>query len=135
MISNQDEVIKHLKEKCSQIGIELDVAQFYGSRGKYTPFEEQALFVSRADILIGIHGAGLNMFHFLPFNSVVIELHKGTVANKNSENYVNHIKEGAYLTMSVSASARSLDLGKTWGILEQGIRKWSQLVPSQSTAP
>ena len=51
--------------------MELIVSAFHGAQ-KYPAFQEQALIVSRADIMIGIHGAGLNMFHFMPFNYVVI---------------------------------------------------------------
>ena len=54
--------------------MELIVSAFHGTQID-SAFQEQAMVVSRADIIIGIHGAGLNMFHFVPFNSIVIEIH------------------------------------------------------------
>ena len=77
--------------------------------------------------MIGIHGAGLNMFHFMPFNSVVIEIHKGTTANKNSKNFVPNIKEGHYLTTSVNTRVKILDQNAIWKLLQQGIDKWISL--------
>ena len=126
IIHNQAQVVVFLKEACAKLGIELIVADFYAEK-KDTPFQEQALFVSRANIMIGIHGAGLNMFHFMPFNSVVVEIHRGTTANKNSRNFVNHIKEGAYFTTSVSTSKKELNVNEIWKILENAIDKWKQL--------
>lgn len=126
IINNQPQLIEFLRKKCSELGIELMVADFYGDK-KETPFQEQALFISKANIMIGMHGAGLNMFHFMPFNSVVIEIHKGTTGNKNSKNYVQHIKEGAYLTTSVNPGDKGLDENKIWELLKEGIDKWESL--------
>jgi capsular polysaccharide biosynthesis protein len=75
IINNQEEVTTYLRDKCNKLGIDFIVADFYGDK-KDTPFQEQALFVSKASIMIGMHGAGLNMFHFMPFNSVVVEINK-----------------------------------------------------------
>jgi len=125
MIDNQPKVIEYLKKKCKDLGIELIVADFYGAK-KEMPIQEQALFVSKANIMIGIHGAGLNMFHFMPFNSVVIEIHKGTNANQNSRNYVKMISDGAYFTTD-GGSGKQLNEAKMWDKLKQGIDKWNEL--------
>ncbi|KAL3929318.1 MAG: hypothetical protein SGBAC_012265 [Bacillariaceae sp.] len=127
IIANQDQVVLYLRKKCEAQGIEFLVAEFYGKK-KDTPFQEQVLFVSRANIMIGMHGAGLNMFHFLPFNSVVVEIHHGTQAQKNSANFVNHIREGAYLPLkAVMNTGRNLDEKPVWNRLEQAIQTWHDL--------
>lgn len=126
IISNQPQLIEFLKEECSKMGLELVVADFHGDK-KDTSFEEQARFVARANIMIGMHGAGLNMFHFMPFNSVVIEIHSGTNANKNSRNFVNHIKEGFYISTNAKLNGRKIDEGQIWSTLKQGIDKWYSL--------
>ena len=51
--------------------MELIVLAFHGAQ-KDPAFQEQALLVSCADNMIGIHGEGLNIFHSMPFNSVFI---------------------------------------------------------------
>ena len=106
------------------------VADFYGEK-KDTTFQEQVLFISRANIMIGMHGAGLNMFHFMPFNSVVVEIHRNTEIQKNSENFVNHIREGAYIPvkgkMKDGMILRSLDEKLVWAKLERAIKKWYEL--------
>mmetsp|Transcript_10564 Transcript_10564/g.23233 ORF Transcript_10564/g.23233 Transcript_10564/m.23233 type:complete len:539 (-) Transcript_10564:134-1750(-) len=126
IISNQPQLIEFLKEECSKMGLELVVADFHGDK-KDTSFEEQARFVARANIMIGMHGAGLNMFHFMPFNSVVIEIHSGTNANKNSRNFVNHIEEGFYISTNAKLNGRKIDEGQIWSTLKQGIDKWYSL--------
>ena len=133
MFNNQPQLIEFLRNKCSELGIELVVADFYGDK-KDTPFQEQALFISKANIMIGIHGAGLNMFHFMPFKSVVVEIHKGTTGNKNSRNFVAHIREGAYLTTSISKGAKTLDVNKIWELLKQAIDRWENLRPQATPA-
>lgn len=82
--------------------------------------------------MIGIHGAGLNMFQFMPFDSVVVEIHKGTTANKNARNFVNHINEGKYLTMSVSTNNKELDVMKIWDLLKKAIEEWEKLPVKRS---
>lgn len=132
IIVNQDEVIAYLKKQCEDMGIELTVASFYGDK-RDTAAQEQALFVSRADIMIGIHGAGLNMFHFMPFYSIVVELHIGTNAQKNSANFVNHIREAKYFGVdakikSVNGNRRKvLDESATWNALKLAIDEWMTL--------
>jgi hypothetical protein len=133
IISNQDQVTLYLKEKCNKMGIDFIVASFYGETSD-TAALDQALFVSRANIMIGIHGAGLNMFHFMPFYSVVVELHLGTNAQKNSENYVNHIYEGKYIGEDARIKKRgrdnyfvALDEEATWEILKNAIHEWKKL--------
>ena len=133
IINNQDEVISYLKEQCGKSGIELIVASFYGDK-KDTAAREQAHFVSRANIMIGIHGAGLNMFHFMPFYSVVVELHLGTSAQKNSANYVNHIHEAKYFGVHAKVKSRdrhnvvALDEKATWETLNDAIVEWTKLL-------
>jgi len=129
IIDNQDQVIAYLRAKCSSVGVEFIVADFYGDK-KDTPFQEQVLFVSKANIMIGMHGAGLNMFHFMPFNSVVVEIHRGTEVQKNSVNFVHHIKEGAYLPVKAvpkDSRTRDLDEGLVWNKLEEAIGIWRNL--------
>jgi len=60
----------YLRKQCEEQGVELIVSAFHGAQ-KDSAFQEQALVVSRTDIMIGIHGAGLNMFHLMPFNSAL----------------------------------------------------------------
>ena len=109
------------------MGVEFIVADFYGEK-QDTPFQEQVLFVSNANIMIGMHGAGLNMFHFMPFNSVVVEIHRGTEAQKNSANFVNHIQEGAYLPLKgVMRREQNLDERPVWKKLEEAIETWYTL--------
>lgn len=132
IILNQDQVIRYLREKCEALDIEFIVADFYGEK-KETPFQEQVLFVSKANIMIGMHGAGLNMFHFMPFNSVVVEIHRGTQGQKNSANYVNHVREGAYLSLkAVMKAIRNLDEEPVWEKLNQAIEKWYELGKHES---
>eukprot|EP00554_Chaetoceros_debilis_P003413 CAMPEP_0194086774 /NCGR_PEP_ID=MMETSP0149-20130528/22397_1 /TAXON_ID=122233 /ORGANISM="Chaetoceros debilis, Strain MM31A-1" /LENGTH=630 /DNA_ID=CAMNT_0038769949 /DNA_START=24 /DNA_END=1916 /DNA_ORIENTATION=+ len=135
VIYNQDQVISYLKEQCSNLGIDLIVADFYGDK-RDTAFQEQALLASRANIMIGVHGAGLNMFHFLPFNSVVVEIHMGTSVQKNSANFVHHIHEGKYISVDakIDRGSNSLDEKHIWGVLEGAINDWEKLGANQSNA-
>ena len=128
IIKNQDEVIAYLKSECQKLGVELIVADFYGDK-LHTSYQEQALLVSRADVMIGMHGAGLNMFHFMPFNSVVVEIHAGTSVQKNSANYVNHIKEGRYISTNaqIDSNTRYLSKEPIWNTLKQAIDVWYTL--------
>jgi len=129
VIHNQDEVLSYLKEQCSKLGIEFMVADFYGDK-RETAFQEQAILASRANIMIGVHGAGLNMFHFLPFNSVVVEIHMGTTAQKNSANFVNHIHEGQYISVDGQIKDRrkkGMDEKHVWGVLQSAIHDWEKL--------
>ena len=113
--------------------MELIVSAFHGAEID-SAFQEQALHVSsRADIMIGIHGAGLNMFHFMPFNSVVIEIHMGTSAQMNSHNFVNHVKEGKYISMDGSKnSSGGLNYVQVWQTLSSAIEQWNTLPSTTS---
>jgi len=127
IIENQDELITYLREKCSEMGIEVIVADFYGEK-KFTAFQEQALFASKANIMIGMHGAGLNMFHFMPFNSVVVEIHtRSTTVQMNSRNFVNHVKEGKYISTSAKLASKRIEIEPIWRTLEQAIEEWYKL--------
>jgi hypothetical protein len=79
--------------------------------------------------MIGIHGAGLNMFHFMPFNSVVVELHRGTQTQRNSANFVSHIREGIYLSTDAKLEEGTNKLWKEpiWNILQEAISEWEKL--------
>ena len=132
IINNQEEVISYLQKRCEEQGVEFIVSAFHGAELE-SAFQEQALHVSRADIMIGIHGAGLNMFHFLPFNSVVIEIHMGTSAQMNSHNFVNHVKEGKYVSMNGSKnSSGGLDYENVWQRLRLAIEQWNVLPSTTS---
>jgi hypothetical protein len=121
---NQPELIEYLKQKCNEMGIEFVVADFYGDKF-HTSFEEQAHLVSRTNIMMGIHGAGLNMFMFLPFNSVVVEVHMGsTSVQKNSVNTVTHIGGGKYLQMM---GQKQMQLPPVWVQLKHAIDVWYDL--------
>jgi len=130
LISNQDEIITYLKQKCQSLKLEFLVADFYGNKGMEVAYEEQAQFVSRSDIMIGVHGAGLNMFHFMPFHSIVIEIHLGSNIQRNSANFVAHTLEGKYIPTNgrkVKRSGRDLAVEPIWDTLEGGIRDWKTL--------
>ena len=127
IFNNQDNVIEYLKVECWKMGIEFIVADFYGEK-KDMPFQEQALLVSRANIMIGVHGAGLNMFHFLPFNSVILEIHINTNVQMNSANFVNHIIEGKYLSINGQFDGnRNMVVETVWGGLKTAISEWEKL--------
>jgi len=127
IFNNQKTVIFYLAAVCKKEGIDFIVADFYGEKSK-TAFQEQALFVSRANIMIGMHGAGLNMFMFMPFNSVVVELHVGSTINqKNSVNFVNHITEGKYIPKNVFINRGQLRSGEVSTALDEAIAAWYKL--------
>jgi len=127
IVQNQNQIISYLKEECNKIDVDLIVADFYGEK-IHTAFQEQALLASRANIMIGVHGAGLNMFHFLPFNSVIVEIHIGTSIQKNSANYVNHIGEGKYINMNMRVdSSKNLDSKSILKTLGVAINEWKKL--------
>lgn len=126
IVKNQDAVISYLKEECEKIGIEFIVADFYGDK-KDTSWQEQALFISKANVMIGMHGAGLNMFHFMPFNSVIVEIHKGTSGQFNSRNFVSHVREGAYFSINASIQGGNLQVKPVWDKLQEAIAKWKNL--------
>lgn len=128
VIHNQDEVTQYLQDNCRNMNIEMDVANFYDKEGSQTSYQEQAHFVSRANILIGVHGAGLNLAFFMPFNSVVVEIHLGTSGNKNSENTIAHLGGGGYI-MVTGRKDRSgnLDKEQAWQHLEKAIQKWEEI--------
>lgn len=127
IIHNQPEVIQYLKEQREKKGIELIVADFHGEK-KHTSFEEQAHIVSRTNIMIGIHGAGLNMFMFLPFNSVVVEVHVSqTEKQKNSKNTVTHLGTGKYLQEAARKKGGNLIIPPVWDTLKRAIDIWYDL--------
>lgn len=106
--------------------IEFMVADFYANKAK-TPYQEQATFVSKAHIMIGMHGAGLNMFHFMPFGSNIVEIHRGTNANMNSRNFVKETGVGTYYTIDASIdSDRNLDPEPVWNALKNAILNWQE---------
>ena len=124
--------MSYLKKRCEEQGVEFIISAFHGAESE-SAFQEQALHVSRADIMIGIHGAGLNMFHFLPFNSIVLEIHMGTSAQMNSQNFVNHVKEGKYVSMNGSKnSSGGLDYENVWQRLRLAIEQWKMLPSTTS---
>jgi hypothetical protein len=128
IISNQPELIEYLKQKCNEMGIELIVADFYGDK-YHESFEEPAHVVSRNNIMMGIHGAGLNMFMFLPFNSVVVEVNTGgTTGQKNSANTVTHIGGGKYLPMTGRRnSKKQLEIPLVWDAPSRAFDMWYDL--------
>lgn len=129
IVENQEEVIRYLQNECHKMGVDFIVAAFYADN-KTTPFQEQVLRVSRANIMIGMHGAGLNMFHFMPFNSVVVEIHRNTNGQMNSLNFVNYIKEGKYITTNAimeGPNRRTMKKEPIWETLKEAIDEWSKL--------
>lgn len=133
IISNQEEITQFLQAKCLELGIEMDVASFYGEEGSHTSYQEQAHFVSRANIMIGVHGAGLNLAMFMPFNSVVVEIHLGTGVQKNSENTIAHLGGGHYMTWRGQQDARgNLDKETIWRHLQNAIEKWEDIHTKRS---
>lgn len=99
IIHNQGDVVRYLRNKMMQMGCEFFVTKFYGDKMN-TAYQEQAQLVSRTNVMIGVHSAGLNLFFFLPFNSVIIKVHlSGTCLERNSANTVNHI-EGKYFSIN-----------------------------------
>ena len=68
------------------------------------------------------------MFHFMPFQSVVVEIHHGTNANWNSKNFVKHINEGKYMTINASMQGKSIDKEQVWRVLKEAIEAWHALV-------
>lgn len=128
-VDNQDEIIGYLRDECSKIGVDFIVADFYGDKANI-PFQEQALLVSRANVMIGMHGAGLNMFHFMPFNSVVVEIHRNSNMQMNSANFVNHIREGKYISTDAEMggpNGHSLKKEPVWDTLKGAIEEWCHL--------
>lgn len=124
IIKNQDEIISYLSSKCADRGIEFEAARFYGNNSR-TPFQEQAHFISRSNILIGIHGAGLNMLFFAPPGSFVVELHLGTSANQNSVNSAAHLLGKAFeVNASRFTKSRIMDQDRVWEELKKAIDEW-----------
>jgi hypothetical protein len=126
IVENQEEVIAYLRAECNKIGVEFIAADFYGDK-KDLPFQEQALFVSRANVMIGMHGAGLNLFHFMPFNSVVVEIHRNTNLQMNSANFVNHVKEGKYISTNAQMTGTHLKKEPIWDTLKEAINEWGEI--------
>jgi len=82
--------------------------------------------------MMGIHGAGLNMFHFMPFHSIVIEIHiGGTTAQRNSANFVTHTLENKYVPHIASkkkwGQKNALAVEPIWSVLKQAIQDWKTL--------
>uniref|UniRef100_A0A0G4I2N5 Glycosyltransferase 61 catalytic domain-containing protein n=1 Tax=Chromera velia CCMP2878 TaxID=1169474 RepID=A0A0G4I2N5_9ALVE len=131
LVKNEDEVIKKLKEECEKRGIPFEDLHFYGE-GLRKSFREQAVLASRGDILIGLHGAGLNVFLFLPPQSVVCEISlKMTEVQKNSANTAGMV-DGGYVKVSVSKNKEQrLDAQSVTNIWEKGlavsIKRWFEL--------
>ncbi|GFH46246.1 hypothetical protein CTEN210_02720 [Chaetoceros tenuissimus] len=126
IIHNQEQVIEYLKSKCKEMEIEFMVADFYANK-VWTTYQEQATFVSKANVMIGMHGAGLNMFHFMPFGSNIVEIHSGTNANMNSRNFVKQTGVGTYYTIDANIdSDRNLDPEPVWNALKEAILNWQE---------
>ena len=129
IISNQDELTQYLETNCREQGIEMYIANFYDEQGSQTSYREQAHFVSRANILIGVHGAGLNLAMFMPFNSVVVEIHLGTRVQANSKNTIAHLGGGSYISFDGNRdrNTKRLDQEQVWQFLQQAIRQWEEI--------
>ena len=88
--------------------------------------------------MIGIHGAGLNMYAFLPFGSTVIEVHPNlsTHAQKNSANFVNHIgggppynyTNGKYVSVKAYKDEKNakIPVEPIWEALSNAVEDWMQ---------
>jgi hypothetical protein len=129
IISNQDELTDYLKSNCEQRGIEMQVANFHDSQTSETPYQEQAHYVSRSNILIGVHGAGLNLLMFMPFNSVVVEIHLGTQVQKNSANTIAHLGGGGYISFNGKKNEKNnrLDEELVWQNLQKAVEEWERM--------
>ena len=130
VIANQEEILRELQHRLEDRfpGSEFAVARFYGNQTG-TSFEEQALFVSKSNILIGLHGAGLNLYPFLPFGSTVIEVHTilGTQNQMNSANFVTHIyPHGSYVSVSSLRDkiSKQISVEPIWIALENAVEDW-----------
>ena len=74
--------------------------------------------------MIGIHGVGLNMFHFVPFNSAIVEIYKGTQVQKNSDNFVNHVRDDTYIKTDAYVNKEGiLQKIKVWSTLQSAINE------------
>uniref|UniRef100_A0A0G4FB76 Glycosyltransferase 61 catalytic domain-containing protein n=1 Tax=Chromera velia CCMP2878 TaxID=1169474 RepID=A0A0G4FB76_9ALVE len=131
LVKNENEVIARLREECEKRGIPFEDLHFYGD-GLKKSFREQALLASRGDILVGLHGAGLNLFLFLPPQSVVCELSLGmTNIQKNSQNTAAMV-DGGYVRVGITKGGDGkLDgtsIGNAWekGV-KASIKKWFEL--------
>jgi len=128
IIQNEDQVTNFLQEQCRTMEIEMEVANFYGDEGSQTSYQEQAHFVSRSNIMIGVHGAGLNLAMFMPFDSVVIEIHLNTGVQKNSQNTIAQLGGGKYFALyGRKDSAGNLDKVKVWNSLKKAIEWWEAI--------
>eukprot|EP00123_Amoebidium_parasiticum_P009777 comp19701_c0_seq2/m.23429 comp19701_c0_seq2/g.23429 ORF comp19701_c0_seq2/g.23429 comp19701_c0_seq2/m.23429 type:complete len:257 (-) comp19701_c0_seq2:373-1143(-) len=97
LLRNQEKVIDWLNVTCQSNGLEFDTLRYYGD-GRYTSVREQAHAVGRADILIGVHGAGLALQLFMPRDSLIFEIHVNSRTNHHFYNMANYLGH-SYHTM------------------------------------
>jgi hypothetical protein len=76
-VRNQDEIIQYLKDKARAMGYEFEALEFYYENMKTA--KEQILRVSMAQVMVGVHGAGLATMIALPPESTIIELRVSVV--------------------------------------------------------
>lgn len=129
IISNQEELTTYLQAKCLELSIKMDVANFYDREGSQTSYREQAHAASRANIMIGVHGAGLNLAMFMPFNSVVVEIHLRTDLQKNSQNTISQLGGGKYIGFEGKKNSKTgaLDKVQVWDKLHTAISEWKKI--------
>ena len=75
-IKNEDELIQALKQKYPQHNIE-------GKQLDLLPMKEQLKYISKTDILAGMHGAGLTLALFLPKHSGLVEFYPNYWSDSN----------------------------------------------------
>lgn len=85
MISNQPELISFLAGKCAAFGCDFRSVLPVNLEDLPT-VQEQAMQASWADVLIGVHGAGLTAMMFMYTGSGVVEMHIGSRGNFHYEN-------------------------------------------------
>ena len=86
----------------------------------------QALAASEIDVMVGIHGAGLNMFLFSPSRSSIVEIHTGASHFQfNSVNVAYHT--GAFYARIFQTNTKILDMKYIWKAIAKAIRSWEKI--------
>eukprot|EP00123_Amoebidium_parasiticum_P010681 comp20245_c0_seq1/m.25309 comp20245_c0_seq1/g.25309 ORF comp20245_c0_seq1/g.25309 comp20245_c0_seq1/m.25309 type:complete len:585 (-) comp20245_c0_seq1:247-2001(-) len=80
LLQNQEALLVRLEKYCKEKGMKFHALRFYNTTDPVS-IREQIHEVGRADILMGVHGAGLALEAYLPRKSVMYELHLGSRGN------------------------------------------------------
>eukprot|EP01012_Entosiphon_sulcatum_P058811 TRINITY_DN82993_c0_g1_i1.p1 TRINITY_DN82993_c0_g1~~TRINITY_DN82993_c0_g1_i1.p1 ORF type:complete len:547 (+),score=42.47 TRINITY_DN82993_c0_g1_i1:28-1641(+) len=119
IIHNQDALVRFLAKKATAMGLPFSAKHWYG--GRAVPYWDQVRCLREADILVGVHGAGMAMQMFLRSSAVVVELFPNNVESSLYSGFAQKLGNG-YIGVRFSGTAAPLV--QVWRHVEAAIALW-----------